>query len=98
LSHTFPIQNGLKQDALSPLLFKKVQENQVDLELDATLQLSVYVKDINLLGDSKNTIKEDTETLLETNKDVGLEINAENTKYNHVSSSKLRTEPEYKDS
>jgi hypothetical protein len=37
--------------------------------------------DINLLGDSVNTIKENTETLLEATRDVGLEINVEQTKY-----------------
>jgi hypothetical protein len=35
---------------------------------------------ILLLGDTINTIKENTETLLEDSKDVGLEINAEKTK------------------
>jgi hypothetical protein len=39
------------------------------------------VDDGNLLGDSVNTIKENTETLLEARKDIGLEINAEKTKY-----------------
>jgi hypothetical protein len=34
-----------------------------------------------LLGDSINTIKENTETLLDTSRDIGLEINAEKTKY-----------------
>jgi hypothetical protein len=58
LSVTFCIQNDLKQgDALSPLLFhfvlgyaiRKVQENQVVLEMNETLQILVYADDVSLL-------------------------------------------------
>jgi hypothetical protein len=36
---------------------------------------------VNLLGDNIDTIKKNTETLMDANKEVGLEINAEKTKY-----------------
>jgi hypothetical protein len=84
------IQNGLEQgDALLPLLFnftleyaiRKVQENQMGLKLNGIHWLLVYADDVNLLGDSRATIKKNTETLIDAIKDVGLEVNAEKTKY-----------------
>jgi hypothetical protein len=36
---------------------------------------------VNLLGDNIDTIKKNTETLVDASKKVGLEINVEKTKY-----------------
>jgi hypothetical protein len=80
----------LKQgDALSPLLFnfpsehasRKVQENRVGLKLNETHQVLAYADDVNLLGDNTDTIKENTETLIDASKEVDLGINVEKTKY-----------------
>jgi hypothetical protein len=41
----------------------------------------VYADDFNLLGSNISTIKDNTDTVLEASRDVGLEMNAEKTKY-----------------
>jgi sorting nexin-29 len=87
---SFPIQNGLKQGgALSPLLFnfalryavRKTQENQVGLKHNGTHQILAYANDVNLLGDSIDTKRKNTKTLIEASEEVGLKINVEKTKY-----------------
>jgi hypothetical protein len=53
----------------------------VGLKLNGTHQLLAYADDVNLLGDNKDTINKNTETLIDASKEVGLEINVEKTKY-----------------
>jgi hypothetical protein len=57
----------------------------VGLKLSGTHQLLVYDDDVNLLGDNIDTIKKNTEALIGYSKEVGLEVNAEKTKYTLLS-------------
>jgi len=92
VSDIFPIRNGLKQgDTLSPLFFnfalvyaiKKVQVNHDGLLLNGTHQLLVYADHVNtrILGRSVHTIKENAEAMVVASKGIGLDVNADKTKY-----------------
>jgi hypothetical protein len=41
----------------------------------------IYADDVNLLGDNIDTIKKNTQNLIDASKEVGLEVNAEKTKH-----------------
>jgi hypothetical protein len=90
LSDRFHIKSSLKQgDASSPLLFnfaveyaiRMVQANQEGLKLSAAHQLLVYADDVNILGESIHTVRKNTEALVVTSMEIGLERNAKKTKY-----------------
>jgi len=90
VSDMFPTRSGLKQgDALSPMLFnfaldytiRRVQVNQDGLQLNGTHQLLAYADDVNILGGSIHTLKENAETLVAATREIGLEVSADKTEY-----------------
>ena len=90
VSDRLPIRNCLKQgDALSPLLFnfaleyaiRRVQVNQDGLKLNGTHQLLAYADDVNILGGSIHTLKENAESVVASTREIGLDVSTDRTKY-----------------
>jgi len=51
------------------------------LKLNGTHQLLAYANDVNILGGSIHTLKENAETSVAATREIGLEVNADKTKY-----------------
>jgi hypothetical protein len=58
---------------MAVFVFRHIYE--VGLKLNGTHQLLAYADDVNLLGGNIDTIKKNKETLIDANREVGLEIN-----------------------
>jgi sorting nexin-29 len=65
----------------SEYTIRRVHVNQDGLKLNGTHQLLVYADEVNILGGSIQTIKESTQALVVTNKENGLEVNGDKSKY-----------------
>ena len=64
---------------------RRVQVNRDDLKLNGTHQLLAYADDVNILGGRVYTVKENAEALVVASKEIGLEVNADKTKYSDTS-------------
>jgi hypothetical protein len=107
LAESFPVRNGLKPgNEMSLFLFnftleyaiRMVQINQEGLKLNGTHHLLVYGDDVNILGGSAPTVQDNAETLRVASNEIGLEVNADKTKYIVVTRDQnSRRRPKYKD-
>ena len=60
---------------------RRVQVIQDGLKLNGTHQLLVYADDVNILGGNVHTVKENAKALIVASKKIGLEVNADKTKF-----------------
>jgi hypothetical protein len=51
----------------------------VGLKLNGTHLMLVYANDVNIVGDDIDTIKKNTQNLIDTSTEIGLEVNTEKT-------------------
>jgi hypothetical protein len=59
---------------------RRVQENQEGLIMNGKYQLLAHA-DVNIVGEKIDNIQKNKKALLDTSKEVGLEVNPEKTKY-----------------
>jgi len=59
----------------------RVQVNKDDLKLNGKHQILVYADYVNIFGGSVYTIKKNADTVVFANKENGLEVNVDKTKY-----------------
>ena len=88
-------------DALSPLLFNfaleyaiMIQVNQDGLKLNGTHQLLAYADDVNIMGGSIHTVKENAEALVAATREIELEVSADKTRYCTWSCLEIRMQDE----
>jgi hypothetical protein len=62
-------------------VIKKIKVNQDGLKLNGAPQHLFYADDVNMLGRSVHTIKKNIETLVDADKETGLEVEADRAKY-----------------
>ena len=65
------------------------------MKLNGTNQLLVYADEVNILGRSVRTMKENAKALKVASKETGLEVKADKTVHGHVWRSECRTKSQY---
>ena len=58
-----------------------VQVNQDDLKMNGTHQFLPYADDVNIVGESIHTVKENAEALVVVSMETGQQVNADKCKY-----------------
>ena len=89
--HTFPPTNPMTETHqvsyryLERIFFiirhQEGSDNAEGLKLNGARNILVYADDVNILRGSVHTIKKNTEALIGASKEIGLEVNADKTKY-----------------
>jgi len=73
--------SSLYLTVINTCAIRRVQVIQEGMKLNGPHQLLVYADDVNIMGGSIHTIKENAEALVVANAEIGLDMNADKTKY-----------------